>query len=357
MLSVTFGILAVLCLAYFGVIAVYSGIQTSMIWIWLVLAFFFFLLSRGLVFYHQHRRMVPLWIPVSVTTLLITGLVIFAILQVLIFGGIARREPAYLDYLIVLGARVREDDISLSLKARLDRAIRFLEEHPETTLVLSGGQGEDEPTTEAMAMAEYLRYNGVEPERMLLETNSTNTTENMICSYALIQDQRRKEKEEARARRNQIRKRRMELDRFLMETEALYGSAKEDDLAGADSGYGQGRFQDGNFSQGGNLSQGGNFSQRRSSVPVGPVLSVGPGSREPIRIPPSPKETEFVPDKPLQIGVLTSNYHLYRAMQIGKKNGFSSLSGVAASSDPVLFVHFCVRESMAILKDKFMGNM
>ena len=143
----------------------------------------------------------------------------------------------------------------------------------------------------------------------------------------------------------------MEIDRFLMETEALYGSAKEDDLAGADSGYGQDRFQGGNFSQGGNLSQ------RRSSVPVGPVLSVGPGSREPIRIPPSPKETEFVPDKPLQIGVLTSNYHLYRAMQIGKKNGFSSLSGVAASSDPVLFVHFCVRESMAILKDKFMGNM
>ena len=61
--------------------------------------------------------------------------------------------------------------------------------------------------------------------------------------------------------------------------------------------------------------------------------------------------------KPLQIGVLTSNYHLYRAMQIGKKNGFASLSGVSASSDPVLFVHFCVRESLAILKDKFMGNM
>ena len=94
----------------------------------------------------------------------------------------------------------------------------------------------------------------------------------------------------------------------------------------------------------------------RPIVP-GPVPSAGPGSREPIRIPPSQKETELLPDKPLQIGVLTSNYHLYRAMQIGKKNGFASLSGVSASSDPVLFVHFCVRESLAILKDKFMGNM
>ena len=320
------GVLAVFCLAYFGVIIVYSGIQTSMIWIWPVMAFVFLLLSRGVVFYRRHKRLIPLWMPVSVTTLLIAGAVIFAVLQMLIFSSLAPQEPAYLDYLIVLGAKVREDDISLTLKQRLDRAIRFLEEHPETKVVLSGGQGADEPTTEAMAMAEYLRYNGIEPERMLLETNSSNTTENMICSKALIDDQRQKEKEAARARRNRIRRQRMELDRFLMDMEKF----RED--------------------------QGAGDVLERPIVP-GPVPSAGPGSREPIRIPPSQKETELLPDKPLQIGVLTSNYHLYRAMQIGKKNGFASLSGVSASSDPVLFVHFCVRESLAILKDKFMGNM
>ena len=47
MLSVTFGILAGCCLLYFGVIALYSGLETSAIWIWLVLALVFFLLSRG----------------------------------------------------------------------------------------------------------------------------------------------------------------------------------------------------------------------------------------------------------------------------------------------------------------------
>ncbi len=123
-------------------------------------------------------------------------------------------------------------------------------------MVLSGGQGADEPTTEAMAMAEYLRYNGIEPERMHLETNSSNTTENMICSKALIDDQRQKEKEAARARRNRIRRQRMELDRFLMDMEKF----RED--------------------------QGAGDVLERPIVP-GPVPSAGPGSREPIRIPPS----------------------------------------------------------------------
>ncbi|MDO5416839.1 MAG: hypothetical protein Q4F29_06545, partial [Lachnospiraceae bacterium] len=69
------------------------------------------------------------------------------------------------------------------------------------------------------------------------------------------------------------------------------------------------------------------------------------------------QETELLPDKPMQVGVLTSNFHLFRAVQIGKKQGFDHLSGVASSTDPVLFLHLCVRESLAILKDKFMGNM
>ena len=318
MLSVTFGILAGCCLLYFGVIALYSGLETSAIWIWLVLALVFFLLSRGFCFYQKNREKVPLWLPVSVITLLITGVVIFLILQGLIFGGMMRPAPAYLDYLIVLGARVREDEISLALKSRLDKAIRFLEEHPETTLVLSGGQGEGEPCTEAMAMAEYLRYNGVEPERMLLETYSTNTTENMICSKALIDDQRRKAREEEERRQIHRNKQRMEMDRFLMELEPL----RVRSWPGAGPGLGTSRLPE----------------EQNQGLPSG-------------------ESEEILPDKPLQIGVLTSNFHLYRALQIGKKNGFDQLYGVAASSDPVLFVHYCVRESLAILKDKFMGNM
>lgn len=316
------GALGGLSLVYFGIIVLYSGIETSLAWIWPVFSVFCFLLAKGDSYYRHHRNKVPLWIPVSVSTLCITGLAILIILQIMIFGGMVKPSPSHLDYLIVLGAKVREDDISSSLKRRLDKVIRYAQEHPETKLVLSGGQGEDEPATEAFAMAEYLRYNGISPEQMLLEVYSTNTKENMICSKALIEDQRRKEKERERKRQIAGNVRRMELNRLLVQIE------RKSEAAGYRNSF---------------------LDMRGPSAVVKKVRPVNAKQRMAVM--------EILPDKPLQIGVLTSNFHLFRAMEIGKKCGFEQLYGVASSADPVLFIHLCVRESIAILKDKFMGNM
>ena len=62
-------------------------------------------------------------------------------------------------------------------------------------------------------------------------------------------------------------------------------------------------------------------------------------------------------DKPLEVGVLTSNFHVYRACMIAKKWGFENVYGISAQSDPVLFIHLCVRECASIVKDRIMGNM
>ena len=70
-----------------------------------------------------------------------------------------------------------------------------------------------------------------------------------------------------------------------------------------------------------------------------------------------PGTYEVIEDKPLKIGVLTSDYHVFRAEQIAKKWGIPDIYGVSCETDPVLFVHFCVRECAAILKDKLVGNM
>lgn len=59
----------------------------------------------------------------------------------------------------------------------------------------------------------------------------------------------------------------------------------------------------------------------------------------------------------IRVGIVTSNFHVLRAKGIAKKIGISNISGIASKSDPVLFLHFCVRECFAILKDKFVGNM
>lgn len=66
-----------------------------------------------------------------------------------------------------------------------------------------------------------------------------------------------------------------------------------------------------------------------------------------------PPDEEIV----IRVGILTNNFHELRAKGIARHVGLPNVSGISAKSDPVLFVHFCVRECFAILKDKFVGNM
>lgn len=90
------------------------------------------------------------------------------------------------DYAIVLGAQVKKDTLSLSLRYRLDAALQYAKEHPYVTIILSGGQGQDEPISEAEAMRRFLTENGVAEERLILESASTSTYENILFSKKLL---------------------------------------------------------------------------------------------------------------------------------------------------------------------------
>lgn len=96
-----------------------------------------------------------------------------------------RGEPD-LDYLIVLGAQVRPSGLSVALKSRLDAAYDYLIENESTTCIVSGGQGPNEPMTEADAMANYLIERGLDPTRIIREDQSTNTSQNIRNSMSFI---------------------------------------------------------------------------------------------------------------------------------------------------------------------------
>ena len=51
---------------------------------------------------------------------------------------------------------------------------------------MSGGQGYNEPVSEAEGMKGYLVDAGIDPERILTEDTSTNTTQNLIYSGELL---------------------------------------------------------------------------------------------------------------------------------------------------------------------------
>ena len=97
----------------------------------------------------------------------------------------AQGEPD-LDYVIVLGAQVRESGPSKALRYRLDRTIDYLEENPDTICIVSGGQGHNEPFAEAQGMADYLKAHGIEEGRILQESKSKTTQENIVNSKKLI---------------------------------------------------------------------------------------------------------------------------------------------------------------------------
>ncbi|MFJ5565843.1 YdcF family protein [Lysinibacillus xylanilyticus] len=90
-------------------------------------------------------------------------------------------------YIIVLGAKVKPGGIpSLSLKNRLEEAVKYLNKYPHVKVIVSGGQGADEDQTEASVMFKYLQDKGIDTNRILVEEQSTSTYENLLFSKELL---------------------------------------------------------------------------------------------------------------------------------------------------------------------------
>lgn len=127
----------------------------------------------------------PRWAKVLLA-LVGAGILSFAILLGLVLTGSYDHISGNPQVMIILGCQVRQDGPSILLRDRLDEALGYLEDHPDMTVVVSGGQGPDEPTTEAQAMADYLVEHGVEEENILLEGESHNTAQNFKYSKDLL---------------------------------------------------------------------------------------------------------------------------------------------------------------------------
>lgn len=96
------------------------------------------------------------------------------------------------DYIIVLGARVRDGKVTPLLARRIDRAIAFYHKQKSAgktpKLVLSGGQGPDEQCSEAEAMQRYALEKGIPAEDILQEARSASTMENFLFSKRIMDE-------------------------------------------------------------------------------------------------------------------------------------------------------------------------
>ena len=96
-----------------------------------------------------------------------------------------RKEP---DSIIVLGSGLIGDKVPPLLAQRLTKGKTIYDQFQgRPKLIVSGGQGADELTSEAAAMANYLIEQGVPEEDILIENRSRTTFENLTFSKAILE--------------------------------------------------------------------------------------------------------------------------------------------------------------------------
>lgn len=242
-----FYVAAVICLIYCIGVVLTKAAGTRFFLIWLVIAAGFALLGFGI----ERRFFVLLPFPVKAAALalLAVGIGLFCVVEGLVLSRFFSQGEEGLSCIVVLGAQMKDNGPSLVLQKRLDRACAYLLENPDTVCIVSGGQGSNEPVTEAQGMRDYLVKKGIGPERILMEENSANTQQNLAFSQKLL------------------------------------------------------------------------------------------------------------PDREVSIGIVTSNFHVYRSLQLARKQGYSEPVGLAADSGVYFLPNNMLREFFGVMKDWLVGNM
>ncbi len=182
-MRVIFIALMLICLIYsVSIYMIGSGTFSFIIWIWGAVFFgtAFYLSGNG----RWYR--IPFTIRVLCSGAILLLFVTIAVCLTLMLRHFNDKGIKDLDYIVVLGAQMRNDGPSTIFKYRLDAAYNYLVENPKTVCIVSGGQGSNEPVCEGNGGREYLVSKGIEPSRVIAEKNAMDTSENIEYSVVLI---------------------------------------------------------------------------------------------------------------------------------------------------------------------------
>lgn len=178
-----FVIAGIVCLLYCLGTFLFGGYGTMFFLIWAVAgvaAIVWGLYGKKIL------NIMPLWIKRCFFICVAICVSIFVVVEGMVISGFFANAPKNLDYIIVLGAQLKENGPSYVLRLRLDEAYEYLIENENTKVIVSGGQGVNEPDTEAQGMYDYLVAKGIEPARIIKEDKSTDTSENILFCKEII---------------------------------------------------------------------------------------------------------------------------------------------------------------------------
>ncbi|MHB8076090.1 YdcF family protein [Desulfosporosinus fructosivorans] len=125
----------------------------------------------------------------GVIALSLIGLISFLVVEGAIISNSQPDQVVEVDYLIILGAGLNGEQLSWTLRERMQKGLDYLERFSNVKVVLSGGQGPGENISEAEGMRRYLVEQGISDERILMEDQSTSTMENFRFSKEILVQQ------------------------------------------------------------------------------------------------------------------------------------------------------------------------
>lgn len=177
-------LLGILCLIYYAFVNIRFGYTTF--------SEFYLILGLILIIYYISSRKIKeyfllnkLWNIMKIVFFI--GMAVF----ILIEGAIImypKKNIDNSDYVVILGAGLRGDSITATLRDRLNATIDYVNKSNfDGKIVVSGGQGPGESITEAEAMKKYLISNGIK-NNIIMEDKATNTFENFKFSKEKIKN-------------------------------------------------------------------------------------------------------------------------------------------------------------------------
>lgn len=179
MISIILFLLSIFCIIYYGIILYYSGLRTSFVGFWpfaaMLTAFFAILIQSNFylglpsVFHMIFKAMI--------------GIILLCCLLILLkIATTSSYTDDNADYLIVLGANVKGEFPSNSLKERIRTAYTYLHTHKTCTAILSGYKNQNAHISQGKCMQNELRHMGIPAYRLLVENNARTTLENFQFS-------------------------------------------------------------------------------------------------------------------------------------------------------------------------------
>lgn len=183
-LRLVYAMLAILSLLYsVAIYMVGSGTFSFIIWIFVAIFFGFLYLMEKKSLWPK----VPKAVRYVFRIIVAIGFAVFVICQGCILTQFFSKGEPEADYIIVLGAQMRDWGPSVVYKARLDSAIEYLNDNPDTKVIVTGGQGANESVSEGEGGKTYLLEQGIAEDRIIVESESLDTDQNISNALDLVE--------------------------------------------------------------------------------------------------------------------------------------------------------------------------